>query len=82
MAYRAGVGAPLVGALARCDVCPRGAGARLSSVLSDSTFCNERPARIPSPDPLRLMKAPSRATLSPKGERGIARGGERGIVNG
>ena len=31
------------------------------------------PAGTPSPGPLRLMKAPSRATLSPKGERGIVK---------
>ena len=80
MAGRAGVGAPL---WAPADATgPRGAGAGLSSVLFDSTFCDERPARTPSPDPLRLMKAPARATLSPKGERGVARGGERGITNG
>jgi hypothetical protein len=66
MAGRAGVGAPLVGALARY---PRGAGARLSSVLFHPIFYNGRPAGTPSPVPLRLMKAPSRATLSPKGER-------------
>jgi hypothetical protein len=43
---------------------PRGAGARLSGVLFSY---DGRPAGTPSPDPLRLMKAPSRATLSPKG---------------
>ena len=43
------------------------------SVLSHAIVYNERPAGTPSPDPLRLMKAPSRATLSPKGERGIVK---------
>jgi hypothetical protein len=43
---------------------------RLASVLSHPIVYNERPAGPPSPDPRRLMKAPSRATLSPKGERG------------
>ena len=58
--------AALLGADIETNVCAtRGARARLSSVLSHPTFCDERPAGTPSPDPLRLMKAPSRATLSP-----------------
>ena len=65
MAGRAGVGAPLPDATG-----PRGAGARLSSVLSHPISYDGRPAGTPSPDPLRLMKAPARATLSPKGDRG------------
>ena len=36
-------------------------------------FTMSGPAGTPSPVPLRLMKAPSRATLSPKGERGIVK---------
>jgi hypothetical protein len=38
---------------------------------------NGSPAGTPSPDPRRLVKAPSRAPLSPKGERGIVDGGWR-----
>ena len=73
MSYRAGVGAPLVGALARCDGSPRRRG-KVVECPVHSTFCNERPPGTPSPDPLRLMKTPSRATLSPKGERAGWRG--------
>ena len=81
VAGRVGVGAAPVGALTDAT-CPRGAGARLSSVLFHPISYDGRAAGTPSPDPLRLMKAPTRATLSPKGERGIAGGGERGIARG
>ena len=45
-----------------------------ASVLSHPIVYNERPAGTPSPGQRRLMKAPSRAALSPKGERGIVKG--------
>ena len=40
-----------------------------ANFLAHPIVHNERPVGTPSPGPRRLMKAPFRATLSPKGER-------------
>jgi hypothetical protein len=43
----------------------------VASILAHLIVYTERPAETSSPGPRRLMKAPSRSTLSRKGERVI-----------